>query len=163
MATSSTQSAWRSFGGDTTKTAYAGDMMMIAEFYIPSTQQTAGTAVVVGATNPRVVVLPAGAEVLIIDITPAITGGTTPTLNLGLRVNSTGVNTPTALINGIASVATKANLNLANAAAGANLGGSTLSNTSLMTLTAAITGAPTGGSLSGHIYYYVPNGGGATA
>ena len=163
MATASTQAAWRSFGGDTTKTAYAGDMQMVADFYIPSTQQTANTAVQVSATNTAAVVLPAGAVVFGIDVTPAVTGGTTPTLNLGLRVNSTGTNTATALLSGTAAVSTKVNLNLATATAGANLGGAAISATSLSTLTGALTGAPTGGSLTGRLYYYVPNGGAATA
>jgi len=163
MATATTQAAWRSFGGDTTKSAYAGDMMMIADFYIPSTQQTANTAVQVSSTVTTPVVLPAGAVVMMVDINPAVTGGTTPTLNLGLRVNATAANTATALLSAAAAVSTKLNTNLAGAAAGANLGTSALSTASLMTLTGALTGAPTGGSLTGRLYYYVPNGGAATA
>lgn len=162
MATSTTQASWRSFGGDTTKTAYAGDMMMVAEFYIPSTQQTANTAVQIGASNTNPVILPPGAEVAFFDIKPAVTGGTTPTLNLGLRVNATGTNTATALGSAVPAVSTAAVVNIASATAGANIGAA-LSTTSLMTLTGALTGSPTGGSLSGHLYYYVPNGGAATA
>jgi len=162
MATGTTQAAWRSFGGDNSKTAYAGDMQMVADFYIPSTQQTANTAVQVSATNTMAVQLPAGAVVFSVDVVPAVTGGTTPTLNLGQRVNTTGTNTATALLAATPAVATKIKVNLDSATAGANLGATTISATSLSTLTGALTGAPTGGSLTGRLYYYVPNGG-ATA
>ena len=164
MATASTQAAWRSFGGDQTKTAYAGDMQMVAEFYIPSTQQTANTAVQVSSTNTSPVVLPAGALVYSVDLIPAVTGGTTPNLNLGLRVNNTGTNTATALLTGAPTVSTKLKVNLDTATyPGANLGTTSLSNISLMTLTGALVGAPTGGSLTGRLYYYVPTGGATTA
>lgn len=162
MATSTTQAAWRSFGGDTTKTAYAGDMEMVADFYVPFGQQTANTPVQVSATNNMIVQLPAGAVVIDVDLIPAVTGGTTPTLNLGLRVNATAVNTATALSAATPAVSTKIALNLASATAGANLGTTTLSTTSLMTLTGALTGVPTGGSVTGRLYYYVPSGGAAS-
>ena len=161
MATSTTQSAWRSFGGDTTKTAYAGDMLMVAEFYIPFSQVTANTAVQISSTNTNPVILPAGAEVAFFDLKSTITGGTTPQLNLGLRVNSTGVNTATALSATLAAGTTQ-QANIGTAGVGANVG-SALSTTSLMTLTGAFTGTPAAGAIVGHLYYYVPNGGAATA
>jgi hypothetical protein len=163
MATASTQAAWRSFGGDTTKTAYAGDMQMVADFYVPFGQQTANTAVQVSSTVTTPVQLPAGAVVYSVELVPAVTGGTTPTLNLGLRVNSTGTNTATALLSGTAAVSTKIKVNLDSGTAGANLGTTSISTASLATLTGALTGTPTGGSLTGRLYYYVPNGGAATA
>jgi hypothetical protein len=159
MATASTQAAWRSFGGDTTKTAYAGDMQMVADFYIPFGQVTANTAVQRSATDTAAVQLPAGAVVFSVELVPAVTGGTTPTLNLGQRVNSTAVNTATALLAATPAVATKIKVNLDSATAGANLGAATISTASLSTLTGALTGSPTGGSLTGRLYYYVPNGG----
>jgi hypothetical protein len=159
MATGTTQAAWRSFGGDNTKSVYAGDMQMVADFYVPFGQQTANTAVQISATNATAVQLPIGAVVLKVDLVPAVTGGTTPTLNLGLRVNSTGTNTATALLNGTASVSTKIGVDLAGGTAGANLGTTPISTTSTSTLTGALTGTPTGGSLTGRLYYYVPNGG----
>jgi len=164
MATSTTQSAWRSFGGDNTKTAYAGDMQMVADFYVPFGQQTANTAVQISSTDTTAVQLPAGAVVYSVELVPAVTGGTTPTLNLGLRVNSTGTNTATALLSGAPAVATKIKVNLDTATyPGANLGTTPISTASLSTLTGALTGTPTGGSLTGRLYYFVPNGGKATA
>lgn len=162
MATATTQAAWRSFGGDTTKTAYAGDMLMVAEFYIPYTQQTANTNVQVSSTNTAPLILPAGAEVAMVDVKPAVTGGTTPTLNLGLRVGAAGSNTATALLNATPAVSTAVQINLGSATAGSAIGGS-VSTTQLQYVTGALTGTPTGGSLTGHLYYYIPNGGAATA
>lgn len=162
MATSTTQAAWRSFGGANDKVTYAGDMLMAAEFYIPFGTQTANTAVARSSTDASPVVLPPGAVPVSVQIVPAVTGGTTPTLNLGLRDNSTTTNVATALTAATPSVATKAVVDQASATAGTVLGVKQ-STASTQTLTAALTGTPTGGSLTGRILYYVSNGGAATA
>jgi hypothetical protein len=162
MATSTTQAAWRSFGGANDKVTYAGDMLMAAEFYIPSTQQTANTNVQRSATDLSPVVLPPGVVVTSVQIVPAVTGGTTPTLNMGLRDTATSTNVATALTAATPSVATKAVVNQDSATAGTAMG-IKQPTTTLQTVTGAITGAPTGGSLVGRILYYVSNGGAATA
>lgn len=162
MATSTTQAAWRSHGGANDKVTYAGDMLMAADFYIPSTQQTANTNVQRSATDLSPVVFPPGAVAVSVQIAPAVTGGTTPTLNLGLRDTATSTNVATALAAAIPAVNVKATVDQAAATAGTVLGVKQ-STTTLQTLTGALTGAPTGGSLTGRILYYVSNGGAPTA
>ena len=86
MAVSTTQSIWRSGGGDQSRAAYCGSGVMAATFYIPA----AGTAgnVQASATNTARVVLPAGAVPLNIIINDTGTGqidlgftdGTTPSV-----------------------------------------------------------------------------------
>lgn len=162
MPSSTTQSAWRSHGGAVDKSSYAGDMLMAAEFYIPFGTQTANTPIARSATDANPVVLPPGAVPVSVQIAPAITGGTTPTLNLGLRNAATGTNVATALLNGLAAVSTKAVVDQASAAAGAAVGVTQAANVNQV-LTGALTGTPTGGSLTGRILYYVANGGAPTA
>ena len=73
MAVSTTQSIWRSGGGDQTRTAYCGSGVMAASFYI-SGADAAGTAVSVSSTNSADVVLPAGAVIFEIQANCAATG-----------------------------------------------------------------------------------------
>ena len=40
MALATTSAVWRSTGGDSTRTAYAGSMDMVAQFYIANTSAT---------------------------------------------------------------------------------------------------------------------------
>lgn len=157
MPLSTTQAAWRSHGGVTDRSTYAGDMLMAAEFYMPSTQQTANTAVQRSATDTNPVVLPPNAVPVSVQLNPAVTGGTTPTLNLGTRNASTAVNTATSLLAATPAVNVKANVDFSSATTGTLLG-TTLANANQI-LTGALTGAPTGGSLTGRILYYVANGG----
>jgi hypothetical protein len=162
MATSTTQAAWRSHGGGTDKSTYAGDMLMVAEFYIPFGQVTANTAVQRSATDLSPVVLPPGVVPHSVQINPAVTGGTTPTLNLGLRNAATAVNVATALLAATPAVATKANVDFTSATTGTALG-ITQAAIGNQVLTGALTGAPTGGALTGRILYYVANGGAPSA
>ena len=46
MALSTTQSIWRSGGGDQTRTAYCGSGLMAAQFYISNAAATGATVVV---------------------------------------------------------------------------------------------------------------------
>lgn len=162
MATSTTQAAWRSHGGANDKVTYAGDMLMAADFYIPFGQVTANTAVQRSSTDTSPVVFPPGAVAVSVQIVPAVTGGTTPTLNLGLRDTATSTNVATALTAATPSVATKAVVDQASATAGTALG-IKQSTTTLQTLTGALTGTPTGGALTGRVLYYVSNGGAPSA
>jgi hypothetical protein len=162
MASSTTQAAWRSHGGAADKSSYAGDMLMAAEFYIPFGQQTANTAVQRSLTDLSPVVLPPGFVPVSVQIAPAVTGGTTPTLNLGLRNAATAVNVATALLAATPAVSTKATVDQAGATAGTVLG-NTQAAVGNQILTGALTGTPTGGALTGRILYYVANGGAPTA
>ena len=145
MAVSTTQSIWRSGGGDQTRAAYCGSGIMAATFYIPAAG-TAGT-VQASATNTAAVVLPAGAVVTSIIINDTGTGqidlgytdGVTPSAN-GL-LNDAAVTAITTVAPG-------------GTGSGASLG-TILSATSNVTITNAVGGTPGTGTVGGVIAYYV--------
>jgi hypothetical protein len=156
MAVSTTQSIWRSGGGDQTRTAYCGSGVMAAQFYI-SGASAAGTSVKVSsASGAPAVVLPAGAIVTEIQAVCAATGGTTPTFDMGFTLYGTSTATNTGLVSAAVATTGKLSINLASATAGANMG-TTMSTTKLVTITGGGTSgdAPTGGSITGTILYYV--------
>ena len=156
MAISTTQSIWRSGGGDQTRTAYCGSGLMAAQFYI-SGASAAGTSVKVSsATGAPAVVLPAGAVVVEIQAVCAATGGSTPTFDMGFTLYGTSTATNTGLISAAVATTGKLVINQASATAGANMG-TTMSTTQLVTITGGGTSgdAPTGGSITGTILYFV--------
>ena len=156
MAVSTTQSIWRSGGGDQTRTAYCGSGVMAARFYI-SGASAAGTSVKVSsASGAPAVVLPAGAIITEIQAVCAATGGTTPTFDMGFTLYGTSTATNTGLVSAAVATTGKLSINLATATAGANMG-TTMSTTQLETITGGGTSgdAPTGGSITGTILYYV--------
>ena len=156
MAVSTTQSIWRSGGGDQTRTAYCGSGVMAAQFYI-SGASAAGTSVKVSsASGAPAVVLPAGAVVLEIQAVCAATGGTTPTFDMGFTLYGTSTATNTGLVSAAVATTGKLVINQASATAGANMG-TTMSTTNLVTITGGGTSgdAPTGGSITGTILYFV--------
>lgn len=156
MAVSTTQSIWRSGGGDTTRTAYCGTGLMVAEFYIDPTDADT-TAVQVSSTNTAPVILPIGAVVVQINANAAGTGGTTPTFDMGWvgYTDSTAVDANGLIALGDAD-AGKQVWNWATATAGDDLG-VTMSTTQMVKITGGGTtgDAPTGGSITGQILYYV--------
>ena len=155
MAVSTTQSIWRSGGGDQTRTSYCGSGVMAAQFYI-SGASAAGTAVQATSTNTAAVILPAGAIVTEIQAVCAATGGTTPTFDMGFTLYGTATATNTGLVSAAVATTGKLVINQASATAGANMG-TTMSTSNLVTITGGGTSgdAPTGGSISGTILYYV--------
>ena len=156
MAVSTTQSIWRSGGGDQTRTAYCGSGVMAAQFYI-SGASAAGTSVKVSsASGAPAVVLPAGAIVVEIQAVCAATGGTTPTFDMGFTLYGTSTATNTGLVSAAVATTGKLVINQASATAGANMG-TTMSTTQLVTITGGGTSgdAPTGGSITGTILYFV--------
>jgi hypothetical protein len=128
---------------------------MAAQFYI-SGASAAGTAVQATSTNTAAVVLPAGAIVTEIQAVCAATGGTTPTFDMGFTLYGTSTATNTGLVSAAVATTGKLSINLASATAGANMG-ATMSTTQLVTITGGGTSgdAPTGGSITGTILYYV--------
>jgi hypothetical protein len=156
MAVSTTQSIWRSGGGDQTRTAYCGSGLMAAQFYI-SGASAAGTSVKVSsASGAPAVVLPAGAIITEIQAVCAATGGTTPTFDMGFTLYGTSTATNTGLVSAAVATTGKLVITMASATAGANMG-TTMSTTQLVTITGGGTSgdAPTGGSISGTILYFV--------
>jgi len=58
MALSTTQSIWRSGGGDNTRTAYCGSGLMAAQFYIANAAASGATVKVSDAADAADLVLP---------------------------------------------------------------------------------------------------------
>jgi hypothetical protein len=156
MAVSTTQSIWRSGGGDQTRTAYCGTGLMAASFYInPAAADSTTVKIASDSTIP--VVLPAGAVIVEIQANAAGTGGTTPTFDMGwIGYTNTAVSDPNGLLSAADADAGKQVFNFASATAGDDLG-LVMSATQMVTLTGgATTGdAATGGAITGTILYYV--------
>lgn len=156
MAVSTTQSIWRSGGGDQTRTAYCGSGVMAAEFYFDPTAVNTTTAKVSSAAGAPAVILPAGAVITAIQFNALGTGGTTPTMDMGFTLYSTGTATPTGLIDNYAADAGKKQVVWGDSGTGTSLG-TVMSATEMVYITGgANTGdAPTGGTVAGRIIYYV--------
>ena len=141
MALSTTQSIWRSGGGDTTRTAYCGSGVMVAEFYVSNAAVTSATNVTVSsAANAAVLTLPQGAVVLSAFITDAGTGH--------VDIGYDAVNNSNASGTTIAS-------NISVASAGAvtsGLTGTPLPDLAYVTVTKNSDGA---GTVGGYLTYFV--------
>jgi hypothetical protein len=149
MAVSTTQSIWRSGGGDNTRTAYCGTGIMAAQFYITDVATQSGN--VKNQLNGQAVILPAGAVVL--AVTTTVASATPGTIDLGFTLYTTGTASPTALVNEQPTSRTATTLATATLP-GASFG-VPMSTTEMVYLTAA-TGASAGvGSCAGVITYYV--------
>lgn len=144
MALSTTQSIWRSGGGDQTRTAYCGSGVMAAQFYIAdASPATAGTQVKVSsASGAPSLILPSGAVVLSVSITAETGSGT---FDLG----ATGYTSGTADNNYIASGLTVA---LGTTDIGSVVTGAALTEMSYVTVTDNTSGA---GTVAGYITYFV--------
>jgi hypothetical protein len=86
MALSTTQSIWRSGGGDQTRTAYCGSGLMAAQFYIANAAATGATVKVSDAAGAADLVLPSGATIVSVAINNAGTG----TIDLGTTGYTSG-------------------------------------------------------------------------
>lgn len=155
MAVSTTQSIWRSGGGDNTRTAYCGTGLMVAQFYFDPTA-AAGNKVQVSSTNTAKVILPAGAVIVQINANAAATGGTDPTFDMGYTLYTSGTATNAGLLNEADADVGKQVFTWATATVpGAGLG-AVMSATEMVYITGNVGGsAATGGSVSGQILYYV--------
>ena len=155
---STTQSIWRSGGGDSTRKAYCGTGLMVANFYINPAAADTTTVKVSSAANAPAVVLPAGAVVVQINANAAGTGGTTPTFDMGYigYTDPTAVD-PNGLLSAADADAGKQVFTWATATVPGVALGSVMSTTQMVTLTGgATTGdAATGGAITGQILYYV--------
>jgi hypothetical protein len=170
MATATTSAIWRSTGGDQTRTAYAGSMDMVAQFYIANTSSTTANVVISSASGAPALILPANAVVLTVNITNPSTGanstcnvGYTPLINVGPGQTTTlGTNVPNAFVNN-ANVTTRQAIQIGGTGGGTQLG-NVANATNLILVTAAIgTAGAVGGPVTGSIRYYVANNGQQTA
>ena len=154
MALSTTQSIWRSGGGDTTRTAYCGSGVMAASFYVANLAAASTTrAVVSSATGAPPVILPAGAVITNVLVSTA-NAAATKTFDMGFTLYSTGTTSGAGLINeGNANVASATTVGSAT-----NVGiGSVMSSSEMVYITAgAGANTPANGTvISGTILYYV--------
>jgi len=154
MALSTTQSIWRSGGGDQTRVANCGSMDMVVPFYIAN---VAATANVVNVSGGSALVLPANAVVIAVNVTATGTGavdlGFTPLIGVGNGQTPTlGTNVPQAYLAN-ASVATRVVVNIGGTGGGASLGN--VSNaTNLVVVTSKANGVASG-TVTGSIRYYI--------
>jgi hypothetical protein len=128
---------------------------MAAQFYFDPTLVNT-TRVQVSSTDTTPVILPAGAIITAIQVNATGTGGTTPTMDMGFTLYSTGTASPTALVDNYAADAGKKQIVWGDSGTGASLG-AVMSSAELVYITGgANTGdAPTGGTVVGTIIYFV--------
>jgi len=156
MTQATTSAIWRSTGGDQTRTAAAGSMMMSQPFYIANIAAT-GNVVVNSTQANTAVILPAGAVVTAVTISSVATGtvdlGFTPLIGVGPGQTTTlGTKVPQGLL---ANASTAARVTVATGGTG---GGASLGNIANATnLVTVVSTANTGttGSVNGIITYFV--------
>jgi hypothetical protein len=155
MTLATTSSVWRSTGGDQTRTASAGSMVMKLPFYVANAAATAN--ITASSTSNATVILPAGAVVTSVDITTAGTGaadlGFTPLIGVGPgQTTTTGTAVPKALLDG-RSIASRVSV-----AVGGTGGGSSLGNVANATNLVVVTNTgntSAAGAYAGIITYFV--------
>ena len=160
MAISTTQSIWRSGGGDQTRTAVCGSTELVAPFYIANTAATANV-VVSSASGAPALILPANAVVLRVTISNPPGGncaaniGFTPLKTVGPgQATTLGTNVPNAFLSS-ANVAARTTVSVGGTGGGASLG-NVANATNLVVVTSA-QGSPgaNAGAVTGLISYYV--------
>ena len=160
MTLATTSSVWRSTGGDQTRTAYAGSMVMAAQFYIANTAATSNVVTSSAAGAPPVI-LPAGAVVTEVIVSSG--GGGNATANIGFtpiigvgpgQTTTLGSNVPQAFV-AAGNVSARTVFTVASATGGASLG-NVANATNLVVVTCAQGAANAiAGVVSGDIIYYV--------
>ena len=165
MTLATTSAVWRSTGGDQTRTAAAGSMVMVTPFYIANSS-AASANVAVSSSDSSAVILPAGAVVTNVIISTGSTGansaanvGFTPLIGVGPGQNTTlGTNVPAAFLSA-ANVVSRTNITVGGTGGGASLG-NVANATNLVVVTSAIGAAgAVGGPVTGSIQYFVADSG----
>jgi len=163
MTQATTSAVWRSTGGDQTRTATAGSMVMVAPFYIANTAATAN--VTVSSSSNATVILPANAVVTDVIVTVAPGGncaaniGFTPIKTYGPgQTITTGTNVPNAFLSG-ANVAARTAVGVGGTGGGSSLG--VVANASTLVLVTAAQGSAgaNAGAVTGLIRYFVADNG----
>lgn len=163
MTQATTSAVWRSTGGDQTRTATAGSMVMVAPFYIANTAATAN--VTVSSSSNATVILPANAVVTDIIVTVAPGGncaaniGFTPIKTYGPgQTITTGTNVPNAFVSS-GNVAARTVVSTGGTGGGASLG--VVANAATLVQVTAAQGSPgaNAGAVTGLIRYFVADNG----
>ena len=147
MALSTTQSIWRSGGGDQTRTAYCGSGLMAATFWIPNAAASAN--VQASSTNTAPVILPAGAVVTSVIINDTASAGA---IDLGYVALDGSPVDADGLVNS-ATATSIITVSPGGTGSGAGLG-TVLSATEMVRITSA-DGGSGAGNCGGVIIYYV--------
>jgi hypothetical protein len=149
----------RSNGGDQDRITYAGSIPMVAQFYVANAAAST-TDVQISSTNTDPVILPEGAIVDMVLTVGAATGGSSPTIDLGVVDYDGGtdiVDTDGLGDNFRSDI--NARQDVASGQAGTLVANQTkLTERAKVTATVG-TSAPTGGTLSGVIYYHIQDDG----
>ncbi len=162
MTQATTSAVWRSTGGDQTRTAVAGSMVMAAPFYIAN---TAATANVLNVSGGSALILPANAVVTEVIISSGAGGnatsniGFTPIIGVGPGQTTTlGSNVPTAFV-AAGNVSARTVFTVASATGGASLGN--VANATNLVVVTNTQGAANAiaGVITGDIVYYVADNG----
>jgi hypothetical protein len=155
MTNATTSAVWRSTGGDQTRTASAGSMVMAVPFYVANAAATAN--ITVSATDTSTIILPANAVVTSIAITETGTGainlGFTPLIGVGPGQTTTlGTPVPTAFLNG-GSIATRTAFFTGTSGTGSSVGN--VANSTNLVIVTNVANTSAAGDCSGIISYFV--------
>lgn len=162
MATATTSAVWRSTGGDQTRTAEAGSMVMAVPFFIAN---SAATANVLNVSGGSAVILPAGAVVTEVIVSSGGGGnatanvGFTPLISVGPGQTTTlGANVPTGLLSA-ANVSARVTVVTGGTGGGASLGN--VANATNLVVITSTQGAvdAIAGVVSGRIIYHIADAG----
>jgi len=162
MATATTSAVWRSTGGDQTRTAEAGSMVMAVPFYIANTAATANVTNVAGG---NALILPANAVVTEVIVSSG--GGGNATANIGFtplvsvgpgQTTTLGSNVPTGFVSA-GNVSARTVFIAGGTGGGASLGNAAnATNLVVVTNTQGAANA-IAGVVSGRIIYHVADAG----
>ena len=147
MPLSTTQSIWRSGGGDTTREAYCGSMLMTATFFDANVATTSNAVVASGLTSQ--VILPANAVVTSVVITTPITSGT---INVGFTTITGGISNASYYVAALAATSAKT---ITPGATGAGGGIGTVANATVNTVLTIESASAGVGTVGGFVTYFV--------
>jgi len=147
MPLSTTQSIWRSGGGDTTRQAYCGSMLMTATFFDANVTATSNALVASGLTSQ--VILPANAVVTSVVITTPITSGT---INVGFTTITGGISNASYYVAALAATSAKT---ITPGATGAGGGIGTVANATVNTVLTIESASAGVGTVGGFVTYFV--------
>jgi hypothetical protein len=147
MAVSTTQSIWRSGGGDNTRQAYCGTGVMAAGFYIANAAVSGNVVIASGSTLP--VILPANAVVTSVIITNGLDSGT---MNVGYTTIDGATSSAAFYVSALAATSAKT---VTPGATGAGTGIGTVASASKNITVTSQSAASAVGDVTGYITYYV--------
>ncbi len=147
MAVSTTQSIWRSGGGDNTRQAYCGSGVMAAGFYVANAAISGNVVVASGSSTP--LILPANAVVTSVVITNGLTSGT---MNVGYTLIDGSASNAAFYVSALAATSAKT---VTPGATGAGAGIGTVADADQNFTVTTESASSAVGDVSGYITYYV--------